>query len=143
MDNNITENQIENNSEIKAISGDKVKSPQYLERLDNTAHSAKMVYYMWMSRLLVLLSVISMSFLVLASLALVYIIARAGSVIYVDPVMHPNMASATYSFDRNGIWSYSLVFCYNLLVLLSLLPRTMETLPFIGVFENDIHVKSD
>lgn len=90
MDNNITQNQVENNSEIKAITGGEVKSPQYLEQLDATAHSAKLVYYMWMSRLLVLLSVISMSFLVLASLALFRLAPR----VTVEPLLLVNNSTS-------------------------------------------------
>ena len=79
----------------------------------------------------------------IASFCLVYIIARLGNVVHVDILMHPNMESATYSFDTNGVWSYSLVLGYNLVVLVSILPRIMEALPFVGVFEGEVHEKSD
>ena len=79
----------------------------------------------------------------MSALGVVYVVARAGSVVHIEPIMHPNMGSCTYTFDQGGIWSYSLVLSYNLLTLVSVLPRVMEHLPFVGAFEEEIHAKSD
>ncbi len=70
MEENIQNPQINNDSTIKAIAGDTPQGPQYLEHLDKISHSAKMVYYMLISRFLVLVTILSMTFLVLSSLVL-------------------------------------------------------------------------
>lgn len=57
--------------------------PQYLDHLEQKDYSIKQTYYLWISRFFVLLSIVSMSFLVLASLALFRLAPR----VTVDPLL--------------------------------------------------------
>ncbi len=83
MEENIQNPQIENDSAVKAITGDAPKGPQYLDRLDKTSHSAKVIYYMIISRILVLITALSMTFLVLASL----VVFRMAPRVTVEPLL--------------------------------------------------------
>jgi len=94
-----------NLEEPLAISGSKDNAPQYLDHLEKTATSAKLGYYLWISRFFVLAAVVSMSFLVLASLALFRLAPR----VTVEPLLlvknseSDNLVSnESISFDMNS-----------------------------------------
>lgn len=80
--NNI--NELNQTDPVLAIAGEKSSdAPKYIEQLDRTTHSAKMVYYLWISRFFVLTAVVSMSFLILASLSLFRLAPR----VTVEPLL--------------------------------------------------------
>lgn len=98
MDNNIE--QIQGNSEnIKAISGNGETAKPYMDHLEPVERSAKMFYYLWISRLFTLSAIISVSFLVLASLSLFRLAPR----VTVEPLLLIKNSSSDELVISEGI----------------------------------------
>lgn len=91
--------QIENNNEIKAIAGDTPSAPHYMEQLDQTEHSAKMFYYLWISRFFILTAILTVSFLVLASLSLFRLAPR----VTVEPLLLVKNSNSDDLVSNEGI----------------------------------------
>lgn len=76
--------------------------PKYIDHLEKNTNSAKMLYYLWISRFFVLTAVVSMSFLILASLVLFRLAPR----VTVEPLLLINnsdsenlVSSESISYD--------------------------------------------
>lgn len=75
------ENQsIENTAATKALPNN---APKYIDHIEKTANSAKILHYMLISRFFVLMTILSMTFMVLMSLALFRLAPR----VTVDPLL--------------------------------------------------------
>lgn len=80
-----TSNQLINSAEAlppKQVHVDNA-SPQYIQQEEQKATTLKQTYYLWISRFFILVSILSMSFLVLASLALF----RLAPMVTVEPLL--------------------------------------------------------
>lgn len=98
-ENEISNQQVENNSDIKAISGSTSNQSQYIEQIDETERSAKMFYYLWISRFFILTAVLTVSFLVLASLSLFRLAPR----VTVEPLLLIKNSSSDDLVSNEGI----------------------------------------
>ena len=95
-----------NNSNINELDtvlaiaeGNNSGAPKYIEQLERTTHSAKMVYYLWISRFFVLTAVVSMSFLILASLALFRLAPR----VTVEPLLLINNRDSAHLVSSESV----------------------------------------
>ncbi|MBQ9235974.1 MAG: hypothetical protein IJ184_05885 [Alphaproteobacteria bacterium] len=74
---------LENNNVKPAIAASNASQVQYLDHLDSKANSAKLTYYLWISRFFILIATMSIGFLILASLALFRLAPR----VTVEPLL--------------------------------------------------------
>lgn len=81
--------QLENGQKTLAISGS-VAEPKYINKLEEETNTIKQIYYLWVSRFFILTSVLSCSFLVLASLSLF----RLAPMVRVDPFLLVSQSSS-------------------------------------------------
>lgn len=94
----LTINKSELSMEVKRIDGgtkvfaieDDSKTPQYIDHLENSQNSFRQTYYLWISRFFILTAIISVIFLVLASLSLF----RLAPMVSVEPLLMINQSES-------------------------------------------------